>query len=32
MIMLETAEPHRTRLLKELLPLRDQLRAINVGE
>ena len=30
--LLETPEPHRTRFLKELLPLREQLRAIKLEE
>ena len=28
--LLETPEPHRTRLLKELLPIREELRALRV--
>ena len=30
--LLETPEPHRTKHLKELLPMRDQLRAIKVAD
>ena len=30
--LLETPEPHRTRHLKELLPMREQLRAIKLEE
>lgn len=30
--LLETPEPHRTRFLKELLPLREQLRAVKLED
>ena len=30
--LLETPEPHRTKYLKEMLPMREQLRAIKVEE